>query len=303
MAIAIDRAERTLPYLRAVMLAMILLVARCLPASADTACGAAPSQVPLMSQEQLKGDAEGKAQILTKIIPGAQIKGAVDMSRKELYQEHQNIDQYQIDMYFMWVSCQTINSDTSLATADKIKLWTEVRSAFQLPSAHDTTPQRDPNTLYQYDEIVGEVQGAVVSQPNSVVTFQVVRSNGKADPKRNVEYQDWTLSCPDLPRPGPNEIVGQFIGMVVGLKCTIVGKRQAQAMPGTTAEPPHDNTFYGITPPPPALAQGHDNTWVGATDTNGNAIIKTDTVIGSHACGGPSSVVIGSHAAYGACNQ
>ena len=302
MAITIGSIGRILPLLGTVMLGAVLLSAYCVPAHADAVCGLPPSQVPTMSQEQLKGDAEGKARILTKLLPGAQIKGAVDMSREELYQEHQNIDQYQINMYFMWVSCQPIMSDAKLPTAEKIRLWTEVRNAFSTPSSGNATPQHDPNALYQYDEKVGDVQGAVVSPANSVVTFEIVRPNGKADPTRNVEYQDWELSCPDLPRPGPNEIVGQFIGMVVGLRCTIIGKRQAQAAPLAPAEPPHDNTYYGSNPPPGGL-QGHDNTVAGPTDNNGNTIVPGGTTVGSHACGDPTSVVIGSHAGSAACNR
>lgn len=301
MAIMVESAGCNHPYLRMMVLTAILLGACGLPVRAQVECGETPSQVPVSTQEQLKGDVEGKVQILTKFLPGAQIKGAVEMRKNELYQEHRNVDKYQIDMYFSWVSCQAIMHDSSLATADKMKLWTDVRNAFEPRDA--PASQRDPNAFYQYGEVVGDVQGAVVSQSNSLMTFQVVRSNGKADPTRDVEYQNWVISCPDLPRPRPNEIVGQFIGMVVGMKCTIVGKRQAQTTGEAPAEPPRDNTFYGMTPPAPGLAQGHDNTVAGPSDNNGNTIINTDTVIGSHACGGPGGVVIGSHAMYGACNQ
>ncbi len=301
MAIKVESVGRNYPYPRMMVLTAILLGAYGLPAQAQVLCGGAPSQVPVSTQEQLKGDAEGRAQILTKFLPGAQIKGAVEMSKNELYQEHRNVDKYQIDMYFMWVSCQAIMHDASLATADKMKLWTEVRNAFEPRDTQGS--QRDPNALYQYGEVMGDVQGAVVSQSDSLVTFQVARSNGKADPTRDVEYQNWVIRCPDLPRPRPNEMVGQFVGMVVGMKCTIVGKRQAQTTGEAPAEPPHDDTFYGIAPPPPGLAQGHDNTVVGPTDNKGNTIINTDTVVGSHACGAPGSVVIGSHAMNGACNH
>jgi hypothetical protein len=69
------------------------------------------------------------------------------------------------------------------------------------------------------------------------------------------------------------------------------------------SEAPHDNTFAGQVPPSVAetLSQGHDNTYAGATDSHGNAIYGGGTVIGSHACGGPTSSVIGSHANGGAC--
>ncbi|WP_298353224.1 hypothetical protein [Rhodoblastus sp.] len=84
--------------------------------------------------------------------------------------------------------------------------------------------QRNPNDLYQYGEVVGQVQGAVISQANGTVTFLSVRTSGNANPSKAVEYQDWVLHCPDLPTPPPNANVGLFIGMVQGESCAIVGK-------------------------------------------------------------------------------
>jgi hypothetical protein len=101
MAVMVEGSGCNHPYLRMMMLIAILLGACGLPARAQVQCGGTPSQVPVSTQEQLKGDVEGKAQILAKFLPGAQIKGAVEISKNELYQEHRNVDKYQIDMYFM----------------------------------------------------------------------------------------------------------------------------------------------------------------------------------------------------------
>jgi hypothetical protein len=65
-------------------------------------------------------------------------------------------------------------------------------------------------------ESVADIQGAIISQANGTVAFQTVRTAGKADPTREVEYQDWVLNCPNPPRPAPNVIVGQYVGMLVG---------------------------------------------------------------------------------------
>ena len=221
------------------------LVSANMPAIAQVACGDMPKDLPLVTQEQLKGDTEGKAQLLTRLLGGAQIKGTIDNSRAELHEEHKNVDQHQIDMYFLWVSCQTISADRTLSTADKVRLLLEVYAASAPhpepplapasappPAVPPPTPAvpptphaaRNPNTLYQYGEAIADVQGAVISQADGVVTFQSARSNGKADTKREIEYQDWGLACPDLPRPPPNVIVGQFVGLVVGMRCTITRK-------------------------------------------------------------------------------
>jgi hypothetical protein len=102
----------------------------CSSAKAQISCGDAPKDVPVSLQEVLKGDLEGKAQILSKLVGDAQIRGKIESTRNEIHQEHQNLDQYQLDMYFMWVACQTLNSDKLLSTQDKIKLWTDVLSTF-----------------------------------------------------------------------------------------------------------------------------------------------------------------------------
>jgi hypothetical protein len=107
-----------------------------LPARAQSptvSCGDASKDVPLVIEEQLRGDVEGKAQLLTKMLGSAQIKGTVDASRTELQEEHKNLDQHQIDMYYLWVSCQVIIADKNLSTPDKVKLWADVRLSF--PSA------------------------------------------------------------------------------------------------------------------------------------------------------------------------
>jgi hypothetical protein len=99
-------------------------------AVAQNACGNTPNEVPVETQETLKGDVEGRAQMLTKLLGAAQVKGAIETGRKELYEHHQNLDQHQVDMYFMWVSCQVIMSDKTLPTGDKIKLWNSVKPTF-----------------------------------------------------------------------------------------------------------------------------------------------------------------------------
>jgi hypothetical protein len=196
----------------------------CPSAKAQISCGEAPKDVPVSVQEALKGDLEGKAQVLSKLIGDAQIKGKIESTRNEIHQEHQNLDQYQLDMYFMWVACQTLNSDKLLSTQDKIKLWTDVLLTFN--SRPTPTRSRNPNALYQYGEAVADVQGAIIAQAQGIVTFKSVHTGGKADPSREVEYQDWVLMCPQLPAPPPGAIVGQFSGMVVGSTCTIVRRRE-----------------------------------------------------------------------------
>src|SRR5258706_921711 len=82
-------------YVVAASLGAILLS---LPARAQISCGDVAKEVPLAVREELKGDVEGKAQLLTKLVGDAQLKGKIETSRTELHQEHKNLDQNQVDI-------------------------------------------------------------------------------------------------------------------------------------------------------------------------------------------------------------
>jgi hypothetical protein len=136
-------------------------------ASAQISCGDATKDVPTAIQEQLKGDVQGKAQLFTKLLGTAEIKGTVDASRTELYEAHKDLDQHQIDMYFMWISCQTISSDKSLQTKDKLKLWEEIHSSF----ASTKTPTPSSVNIIGSDNVVSVGQiGGITARVVTVIT-------------------------------------------------------------------------------------------------------------------------------------
>jgi hypothetical protein len=85
-------------------------------------CGDAP-KLRSSVEEKLKGDAEGKAQLLTKLLGNAALQGAIETSKTELYQQHQDVGKDEINLYFAWVSCQTISSDKNLASSEKLEKW------------------------------------------------------------------------------------------------------------------------------------------------------------------------------------
>lgn len=92
------------------------------------------------------------------------------------------------------------------------------------PSSPEVKVARNPNALYQFGDIVATVTGAFIEQSSGIISFQAIRSNGSGDPSRAVEYQDYVLSCPQLPAPPQGVIVGQFVGLAAGAQCRIVGK-------------------------------------------------------------------------------
>jgi hypothetical protein len=93
-----------------------------------------------------------------------------------------------------------------------------------------TTPppkaSKNPDALYQFGEEVATVSGASINLGNSLITFQIVRSAGKLDASREVEYRDFVLSCTGLPTaPPPNVVAGVSIGMSMGVNCRILKKQ------------------------------------------------------------------------------
>jgi hypothetical protein len=102
--------------------------------SAEITCGEVPKDMPISVQEQLKGELEGKAQAVTKLLGSASLQGKIDTSRTELYEQHKNLDQHQIDMFYMWVLCQIILSDKNMSGPEKVKQWMQVRSSFDKQS-------------------------------------------------------------------------------------------------------------------------------------------------------------------------
>jgi hypothetical protein len=91
----------------------------------------------------------------------------------------------------------------------------------QMVPAH---PARDPNGLYQFGNLIGTVQGAVVTPEHSAATFQFIRLSTAPDPTREIEYQDWTLICDGLPPPKQG-FVGTTSIVIMGLTCRIIGRR------------------------------------------------------------------------------
>jgi WD40 repeat protein len=110
----------------ALVLSMLIFI-YCPVALAQTVnCGEQPKELPPDVQEQIKGDVEGKAQLFTKLLGDAQLKGKVEASKTELQQKYKDVDKAQMDRYMSWVSCQSIMQDKELTTAQKNKLWLDL---------------------------------------------------------------------------------------------------------------------------------------------------------------------------------
>src|SRR6185437_5014881 len=108
--------------MRAFFAIAILFVSAHAAWSQQISCGEVP-KIQRSVEQKLKGDVEGKAQLLTKLLGNADVQGTVETSKTELYQQHQDVGRDEIDLYFAWVSCQTIASDRNLSSSDKVNQW------------------------------------------------------------------------------------------------------------------------------------------------------------------------------------
>jgi WD40 repeat protein len=119
--------EKTVMWRTAAILWMSIFFCCPLAALAQTVnCGEQPKELPPDVQERIKGDVEGKAQLFTKLLGSAQLKGTVEASKTELQQKYKDVDKAQMDRYMSWVSCQSIMQDKDLTTLQKNKLWLDL---------------------------------------------------------------------------------------------------------------------------------------------------------------------------------
>lgn len=163
------------------MLIKILLMALTLvisfEAQGQVNCGNQPTDVPPDIQQQFQGDVEGKATIFTKLLGDVNLKGKVDSSRSEVYQKYKNLDKSVVDQYMIWVSCQAILQDKSLAPAQKIQLWIEIYKQLQVPS--EEKKSRIPNDLFSVVEL-GKTGQTSISYLESVLGAPKTKDDSSA---------------------------------------------------------------------------------------------------------------------------
>jgi hypothetical protein len=111
------------------------------PVSAQIVCGDQPKIAATSSAEEFKADASGKAQLLAKILPSAEINGKVEQWKTEQHQQYKDLDQHELTFYWVWVSCQMIASSREMTGPQKTEQWDRVRAAFSQPSPSVSPPR------------------------------------------------------------------------------------------------------------------------------------------------------------------
>jgi hypothetical protein len=89
--------------------------------SDDAVCGPAPAlPTTAESSESLKGQLQGQADFLSKLVGKAELDGQIEAARRNIYQNSDGFFAAQKDAYLAFVFCSVVISDRTLSTLEKI---------------------------------------------------------------------------------------------------------------------------------------------------------------------------------------
>ena len=107
----------------------------------ETICGAPPAlPTTTQSEESIKGQLQGQADFLSKLVGKAELAGQIDAARKQLYQSSDKFFAAQKDAYLSYLFCVLITQDKSLSTAEKLKALETYRNSGQPTSGENPQP-------------------------------------------------------------------------------------------------------------------------------------------------------------------
>ena len=88
-------------------------------------------EAPIVSDQSLKGDLEGKAKFLSGYLGEAGLKGQMESARTDVLSKYPNADRARIETYMLYMLCKTILGDSTLTAQEKIKMMLEVQQSLR----------------------------------------------------------------------------------------------------------------------------------------------------------------------------
>ena len=85
----------------------------------EMTCGALPGNLPAAGADQLERDVQAKAKLILEAPASTNLRVLVMASRRDLREKHAEIDKATLDHYLLWVTCQAISTDDTLAATQK----------------------------------------------------------------------------------------------------------------------------------------------------------------------------------------
>jgi hypothetical protein len=92
-------------------------------AHAEPSCG----NPPRVDDQTLKGDLDGKAQFLSKLVGDANLKGRIETTRTDIFSKYPNAGAAHSDAYLEYMFCSFVLSDPKLPSQEKFHAIQEFR--------------------------------------------------------------------------------------------------------------------------------------------------------------------------------
>ncbi|MBK3660971.1 hypothetical protein JJE66_06865 [Bradyrhizobium diazoefficiens] len=104
-------------------------------------CGPPPTlDQKLQNDESIKGNLQGKAQLLSKYVGQADLGGQIDAVKKEIYTQSKDYYPAQQEAYLNYLFCSIISADTKLSTLEKLDALAKFKATRQQGSSNDQQP-------------------------------------------------------------------------------------------------------------------------------------------------------------------
>jgi hypothetical protein len=130
--------------------------------------GAAQSQQscgnpPRVDDQTLKGDLEGKAQFLSKLVGDANLKGQIETARTDIFSKYPNAGAAHSDAYLEYMFCTFVLTDPKLTGQEKFRAILEFREAEREPMRHPPTVVGAPGGITAGGDAIGNTITGVPS--------------------------------------------------------------------------------------------------------------------------------------------
>lgn len=136
-----------------------------------TLCG----EVPPTTNLTLKGDVEGKTQLLSKFLGSAELSGEIEAARTEIFSKYPDPNE-RLNAYFQYQFCVLLMSNEDMSTREKIEELKQIRREFAKPIRANEKGmyEADPGALIsvcfnRHTIIVGLQQDTFTQQITGIV--------------------------------------------------------------------------------------------------------------------------------------
>jgi hypothetical protein len=113
---------------------------------------------PPVENETLKGDINGKAQILSRFLGDASLGGKIESSRTEIFSHYKEANE-RSNAYFEYMVCVTLMQDRGMTTSEKLDKLRSIRAEFHKPLPAEETASIK-GMFARSDAPVGSGEGA-----------------------------------------------------------------------------------------------------------------------------------------------